>query len=112
MRLRAVLDVNVLVSAFIAPFGFARALWLACQRGEFDLIVSDHIVSETDMKLRLPRIARRYAFAHETVDDYTEALRAVVTSIAVTPDDVQYVTGDLKMTRCSQQCGWARLTTS
>lgn len=57
--MRAVLDVNVLVSAVLTPHGPpARVLarWLA---GEFELVVSEHLLLELERTLAYPKLRAR-----------------------------------------------------
>jgi predicted nucleic acid-binding protein len=63
--IRAVVDVNVLISALLGPLGFSRRVLLLWQAGAFRPLVSDGIVREVGKKLRLPRIARRYSVSDD-----------------------------------------------
>lgn len=94
MKTRAVLDVNVLLSAVIGPEGIPRRIWLAWQLGIFTLVTSEPIIAEMATKLRLPRIARRYAVAVNDGDLFVLALRTQASSVAVLSRDVRVVTGD------------------
>ena len=57
--LRAVLDVNVLVSATIMRPGVPGAIMRHWRAGAFELVVSPKLVAELDRVLSEPRIARR-----------------------------------------------------
>ena len=57
--LRAVVDVNVLVSAAIGREGPPEHLVDACLQGAFELIVSPTLLTELDRVLAAPRIAAR-----------------------------------------------------
>ncbi len=57
--LRAVLDVNVLVSAAIGREGPPARLVRACLEGAFELIVSPRLLDELERVLARPRIAGR-----------------------------------------------------
>lgn len=66
---RAVLDSNVLVSAFIAPAGAPGQIFTAWQKNHFQLIISEYIISEVtrilETKLKLDRdfiLSRIYEF--------------------------------------------------
>ena len=61
--IRAVLDVNVLVSAILGPLGSSRKIARAWQAGRFVAVTSEGIIAEVDEKLRLPRIRDRYRLA-------------------------------------------------
>ena len=57
--MRAVLDVNVLVSALISPTGPPAQivrLWLG---GAFELVHSPHLIEELAMALTYPKLAKR-----------------------------------------------------
>ena len=57
--MRAVLDVNILISALLSPSGTPAQLltrWLA---GEFDLIVSKALLSELERALAYPKLVSR-----------------------------------------------------
>jgi putative PIN family toxin of toxin-antitoxin system len=56
--LRAVLDVNVLISAVLSPRGTPARLLLAWQAGAFELIVSPALLAELSRALRYPKLAR------------------------------------------------------
>jgi uncharacterized protein len=66
--IRAVVDVNVLISAILGPLGFSRQVIVAWAAGRFDAITSEGIYTKLEEKLALPRIARRYHVqtAHDT----------------------------------------------
>lgn len=51
-RLRAVLDTNVLISAFNKPEGTLAPLWLSAREGTYVLLTSPAIVAETARILR------------------------------------------------------------
>jgi len=63
--MKAVLDTNVLISAFTKPSGQLIALWQAAEERRFQLLISPAIVSEVAEKLRdkfgwdAPRIIRQ-----------------------------------------------------
>jgi putative PIN family toxin of toxin-antitoxin system len=56
--LRAVLDVNVLISAALSPRGAPARVLRAWQAGSFDLVVSDHLLDELARALAYPKISR------------------------------------------------------
>ena len=94
MTVRAVSDVNVFISSIIAQFGIPRRLWNAWRRGRFMLISSNPIIDTTVTRLRLPRIAQRYAVTEEQRQIFVTLLRSRATLVTVLPDDVIPVTGD------------------
>jgi putative PIN family toxin of toxin-antitoxin system len=58
--IRAVIDVNVIVSAILGPLGLPRRVLLAWEAEAFSPITSAGIISKVAEKLSLPRISRRY----------------------------------------------------
>ncbi len=50
--MKAVLDTNVLISAFTKPSGRLNALWLAAEERRFQLLISPVIIAEVAEKLR------------------------------------------------------------
>jgi uncharacterized protein len=58
--IRAVIDVNVLLSSILGPLGFSRRVILAWAAGQFRALTSEGIYTTLEEKLALPRIARRY----------------------------------------------------
>lgn len=56
--MRAVLEVNVLISAVLSPRGSPARLLLAWQTGAFDLIVSPALLAELTRALAYPKLAR------------------------------------------------------
>ena len=53
--IKAVVDANLLVSAFISPFSYPREIERCWRRGEFNLVTSREIVEEINHVLHLPR---------------------------------------------------------
>lgn len=93
--IRAVLDVNVLLSAIIGPLGFSRQVVLAWQAGHFVAISSAGILSELAEKLALPRIQRRYRVESPQDILWLQALLANQAElILVPPEERLPITGD------------------
>jgi putative PIN family toxin of toxin-antitoxin system len=109
---RAVLDVNVLIAALLAPKGAPARLLVRWLSGDFELIVSDHLLSELGRALKYPKLRDRVS-ATEAValsdllkasatlapdpprppkrsrdagDDYLVALAASCSAVVVTGD--------------------------
>jgi uncharacterized protein len=55
---RAVLDVNVLISAALSQSGVPAELMRRWQRGEFEVLVSAALLAELERALSYPKIAR------------------------------------------------------
>ena len=56
---RAVLDVNVLVSGVLSAKGASAELLRACRDGEFDLVVSERLLTELAHTLAYPRLRKQ-----------------------------------------------------
>lgn len=91
---RAVLDVNVFISALIAPLGIPKQLWRAWRRGQFQLVTSDPIITTTTNRLRLPRIATRYQVTEAHVCTFAALLHSGASVVPILPEDITPVTGD------------------
>jgi putative PIN family toxin of toxin-antitoxin system len=57
--LRAVLDANVLISALLAPTGASAGLLVRWLRGEFELVVSDTLLTELRRALAYRKLRSR-----------------------------------------------------
>ncbi len=82
--MRAILDVNVLVSALLSPNGAPAQLLVAWKEGRYELLVSPLLLEELERSLSYPKIRKRI----DAVDAerFVEALRASATVIA-DPDE-------------------------
>jgi putative PIN family toxin of toxin-antitoxin system len=56
--MRAILDVNVLISAILSPRGSPTRLLVSWQAGAFDLVVSPALLAELARALTYPKLAR------------------------------------------------------
>jgi putative PIN family toxin of toxin-antitoxin system len=85
--IRVVLDVNVIVSGFPAPNGIPGILVRRWLRGNFEVIVSDHILSGVRRAWENPYFAERY--------DQAQAARALrlIRRHAITVDPATSVHG-------------------
>jgi len=79
--LRAVLDVNVLVSALLSRGGAPARLLLAWQRGDLELIVSPLLLAELQRALAYPKL-RRLIHA----DEAGEFVAWLARTATLTPD--------------------------
>ena len=68
--MRAVLDVNVIISALLAPTGSPARVVRSWLDGAFELIASDALLAELDRALSYPKVRKRVdaAEAQELVD--------------------------------------------
>ena len=92
--LRAVLDVNVLISAVLSPAGAPAGLLLAWQTGAFELIVSPALLAELTRALGYPKLRRLVPAAD--ADAYVAWLErsATMTHDPDTPPPVRAVDPD------------------
>jgi len=72
--IKAVVDANVLVSAFISPFSYPREIAGCWRRGEFILVTSREIVEEINRVLHLPRIKVKYRLAESDIQVFVLTL--------------------------------------
>jgi putative PIN family toxin of toxin-antitoxin system len=92
--IRAVIDLNVIISALIVPRGFAYHVWAAWLVGQFTLVISEGMILELVGKLAEPRIARRYGVTAQDIHYVTSLLRGHGSLVAVGDEEVRPVTGD------------------
>jgi uncharacterized protein len=86
MRLSAVLDSTVLVSAFLTPGGAADALVDYAKAGCFACPLAEDILAETArVLLETPRIRQRYPYADADVHDYVQGLRQAALLVSDLP---------------------------
>jgi putative PIN family toxin of toxin-antitoxin system len=70
---RAVLDVNVLISALLAAGGSSAALLKGWLGGEFELVVNEELLSELAAALSYPKLVTRVP--HDAATAFVELLR-------------------------------------
>jgi putative PIN family toxin of toxin-antitoxin system len=78
---RVVLDANVIVAALISPQGAPARLLRMAVAGEFDLVVSEHLLAEVERAVGYPKLRAR--LRSEDVRELIERLRATA---IVAPD--------------------------
>lgn len=71
---KAVLDTNILVSAFITPRGTPAKLLQAWRAEHFDLVTSPPILEELQDALCRPKITRRYHLSFEDIRNFATLL--------------------------------------
>ena len=82
--MRAVLDVNVFISAILSPRGSPARLLLAWQSGAFELVVSPALLAELARALSYPKLARLIPAANADAFVAWIARSAVLASDPVT----------------------------
>jgi putative PIN family toxin of toxin-antitoxin system len=92
--IRAVIDLNVIISGLIVPRGFAFHVWSAWLAGRFTLVISEGMILELVGKLAEPRITERYGVAAEEIHYISSLLRGHGFLVAVPEDAIEPVTGD------------------
>ena len=94
MIVRAVLDINVLVSALIGPLGLSRRILTAWAVDQFTLISSEHIIRGMVDKALSPDLLRRFPTLPAPVRRLETLLRTTAELVTVPPEEVRAVTGD------------------
>jgi putative PIN family toxin of toxin-antitoxin system len=93
--IRAVIDLNVIISAVISLLGIPHRIWTAWHTDErFTLVISDGMIQELAGKLATPTIARRYGIGVEDVNATTTLLRTIGSLVVVPAEAVTVVTAD------------------
>ena len=90
----AVLDVNVVVAAILAPLGTPRQILSAWQNGDFTLLSSEGIIAQIEEKLRQPKIGGAHGVTEEDIDWVRGLLLTQAEVVVVAPQEVTDVTGD------------------
>jgi len=104
--IRAVLDVNVLVSALISPDG-APAQVLDMWRAErFLVLTSEAILVELERVLAMPRLRRKYGLIDQNVSGLLRGMRQFTITVTVGTDEPA-VRGpdDAKLLNCAAAGG-------
>jgi putative PIN family toxin of toxin-antitoxin system len=90
---RAVIDINIYVSATILPRGTPFSILTAWRVGEFVAVASAGMVSELEEKLRSPKLAR-YQLTETDIQAILTLINTRADLVTVPPDTVVAVTGD------------------
>src|SRR4051812_34338127 len=83
---RTVLDTSVLVSAFLTPHGSVVRLLREPARSQYQLCLSEYILTETAETLLSKTRLRNYAYADRDVRDFIRWLMNYAEMIAGLPD--------------------------
>ncbi len=92
--IRAVVDLNVIISALIVSRGAPHAVWSAWQADRFTLLVSEGMLVELAGKLAEPRIARKYGITADHAHATATLLRTQGSLVPVPEGRIGTVTGD------------------
>lgn len=92
--LRAVLDINVLLSALIAFRGPSRHILVAWRAGRFVHCTSDHIINGLVRRAFAPDVLRRFPDLPAPTRELETILRTTAVLIPVVPEAILRVTGD------------------
>jgi uncharacterized protein len=76
---RALLDVNVLISGLLSRAGAPARLLEMWLEGEFELVVTEHLLQELEATLAQPKLRRRFDEAE--VSGFLELLRGLAESV-------------------------------
>jgi putative PIN family toxin of toxin-antitoxin system len=69
VKVRAVIDTNVVVSALIRPKGTAAVLWRRLREGVFTAVFSTELIDEIAAVLCRPRIRTRYGTTPKDLEE-------------------------------------------
>ncbi len=115
--IRAVVDLNVIISATISPLGIPHQIWSAWLSDErFTLVISEGMIVELAGKLATPRIARRYGISAEDIQFVTTLVRTSGSLVNVTDERSSRSLVIRRTTLCLQQpvsgerSTWSRAT--
>jgi len=105
--IKAVVDTNLLVSAFISPLSYPREIAARWRRGDFVLVTSHEIVEEVDRVLRLPRIQVKYQLTDFDIQAFVLTLvhKAFCVSGELALKGVAPDPGDDKILSCAVEGG-------
>ncbi len=92
--IRAVIDVNVLLSSIIAPLGIPRQIGQAWEHGAFVALASNAMIQTLTRKLALPRISRKYNVWSEDRYWVYGLLMTQTELVTVLDDDIRDITDD------------------
>lgn len=82
--IRAVVDTNVWVSAFLNPHGAPGQVATALSQGRFAAVASEFLLTELADVLARPRIVRRHGRGAEQINAFVGALRQDAEIVALT----------------------------
>ncbi|MBI2907186.1 MAG: putative toxin-antitoxin system toxin component, PIN family [Chloroflexi bacterium] len=89
-----VLDVNVVISAILAPRGVTRQILSAWEAQRFLLLISEGIIAQIEEKLRHPKIGGGYGVSEEDIVWVRSLLLTQSQVVLIKPQDIISVTGD------------------
>ena len=92
--IRAVIDLNVIISALIIARGTPFEIWSAWQSNRFTLVISEGMILELTGKLSEPRIAQKYSISADAASFTAALLRTQANLVTVSENQVPAVTGD------------------
>jgi len=90
----AVFDVNVIVSAAIAPLGASRKIFDRFRDGYVRVAISSGMIGEVGAKLLAPRISGRYHVTPADADAFVQLLWIQADVVDVPATLIRHVTGD------------------
>ena len=110
---RAVLDVNVLVSALISPTGTPAQVLELWRAAKLVLVISEPILDELDRVMAEPRLRRRYALTPPLVARLIRGLRrfAIVAPGQLEVSGIVRDPEDHKVLACAREGGADYLVT-
>ena len=101
--MRAVLDTNVIVSAFLSPRGVPAQVLTYFQQEAFDLLISPSILEEYAAALRYDRVRKVHKLSEAQLESALENLKVIAILVipAATPAVVSADVEDDKFFACA-----------
>jgi uncharacterized protein len=82
--MRAVVDTNIWISAFINPHGYPARIYAAARMGKFEPVTSRPLLDELAQVLARPRLQRTCRLSTQHVDVFVTKIEAASTLAPVT----------------------------
>jgi uncharacterized protein len=79
--MKIVSDTNVIVSRAIVTAGIPARLFRRWEDGDFELLISEEILSECKRVMAYPRTMKRHRYSEAQIDELIEFLRSFATVV-------------------------------
>ena len=73
--MRAVIDTNIWVSAFLTRHSYPARPTEAFRQGDFEVIVSEPLIQELGAVLRRPRLVNKYRYSEAAITEYIALIK-------------------------------------
>jgi uncharacterized protein len=82
--MRAVVDTNIWISAFLNPHGYPARVYAAARTGKFEPVTSRPLLDELAQVLARPRLQRARRLSTQHIDVFVTEIEAASTLVPVT----------------------------